>query len=204
MDLDSHYKNLRYTEDLVVAILLGNSVIKKKKGKHTLEFTLEDNKKFILDMYIEKNNINSLNIEKCNSKFILHSSFILERIIKEWTDSIQVSLIDPRYFNRNMFTIWLCLFGHKKKRAVVIQHNNLTYEVQEVLVRLFKEIMNSTTIVTNNYYFKIGAFDKLVMDSIRNNRPSYETAELGTFLNEKEREQLGIMRCTKEGNNQYA
>lgn len=188
--------NLRLTEDLIVALILGNSNIEKEsRGLHRLVFSLPINKQIILEKYLKKNRINSLEFEKDSSgRFTLKHSLILERIISEWTKNCVVEAIDPRYFNKNMFMLWLCLFGEKTKRYVIIKHNHLSYRVQQAIIQLFKEIMSFTTITTNGYYFKISCFKELFLESIRNSRPSYESAELWDLLSNNEKEKLNLLR----------
>jgi len=194
---------MRLTEDLIVALLLGNSKIQKENnGLHSLVFTLPENKQLILEKYLKRNKINSIDIKKySNDEFKLKHSLILERILSEWTENGIVVAIDPRYFNKNMFMLWVCLFGKKRKRDVIIQHNHLAYNVQMTIIQLFKIIMSFNTITTNKCFFKISCFEKIFLESIRNNRPSYESVELWNLLSENAQKKINTLR--KEYGLQY-
>lgn len=178
---------LRMTEDLLVAILLGDSTIQKKSGKHEIKFYLPSQKQKILKMYIEKHRLHSLicieEVIKENDFFIVSNSLVLERIIREWSDGTNVIFLDPRLLKTSTYMLWLCLFGKKVNNQVLIKQNTLTLDTKYTLIYFFERTMRTSYLRLNaEGHLKVQALDELLLASIIENRPSYESLALHELL----------------------
>lgn len=177
---------LRMTEDLIVAILLGDSIIQNRSGKHELKFCLPSNKQKILRMYNEKYCLHSLiciEREKEKDYFLVKNSLVLERIVRDWSDGTNVIAVDPRLLKNSTYMLWLCLFGEKVNDHVIIKQNTLTLDTKHTLIYCFEKTMRTSYLRLNaEGHLKVQALDELLLTSIIENRPSYESLALHELL----------------------
>lgn len=187
INLNMSIPTLRMTEDLIVAILLGDSFIQNKSGKHELKFYLPLNKRKILKMYIEKYQLQHLVFieEMIDEKdtYLVKDSLVLERIIRAWSDGTNIIAMDPRLLRNSTYMLWLCLFGTKVNNQVLIKQNTLTLDTKHTLIYLFEKTMRTSYLRLNaEGHLKVQALDELLLTSIIENRPSYESLELHALL----------------------
>ncbi len=178
---------LKMTEDLLVAILLGDSTIERKGVKHILKFFLPPSKQKILKMYIDKSKLQTLiyidAVPGENNLFIISNSLVLERIIRDWSDGENVIALDPRLLRNSTYMLWLCLFGNKVDNQVVIHQNTLTLNTKHSLIHFFGKTMGNSFLRLNSEgHFKVQALDELLLTSIIEHRPSYESLAILELL----------------------
>ncbi len=201
---------LRMTEDLLVAILLGDSTIQKKSAKHELKFYLPPNKQKILKMYIEKYKLQSLicidGVNEETDFFIVSNSLVLERIIREWSDGTNIIFLDPRLLKNSTYMLWLCLFGRKVNNQVIIKQNTLTLDTKHTLIYFFENTMRTSFLRLNaEGHLKVQAIDELLLASIIDNRPSYESLALHELLTDHSKKSfLQKQEKMKEEMREYA
>lgn len=180
-------KSIKQTEDLLISLLIGNSWIVKPKGRKQseLHFQLKENKQFILGKYLDTNNQAAVVIREVNGEnniYAVEHSIMLERILRDWTNGKEVIAINPINLSTSVFMLWICLFGERLTNEAVLVNNTITMEAAKTLCFYYREYMDSAYILFKNSKFRIGALDEIFLYSIRNNRPSYETLELGTLM----------------------
>lgn len=175
------------TENIIVAILLGNSeIIKKYNGLHEVQFKLPTNRSHILEQYLENNtyaNVDITPINEIEHRYRLNTSFTLEKIIRDWTNEQgKITVFDPTKLTANVFTLWLCLFTIQDTFSVTIKSTSCTKEVAQALCRLYEGLIESSYICYKDSKFHIGALNSVLVYSLRNNRPSYETLSIASLM----------------------
>lgn len=180
-------KCIKQTQDLIVSILIGNSWIVKSRGgnQSELHFKLKDNKHFFLKKYLDSNQNTSVVIREVNIQdniFAVEHSTVLERILRDWTNGNNVIAINPNNLSPAVFMLWICLFGERFKSEAFLENTTMSLKAAKTLCEYYPKYMESAYIVFANSTFTIGALDEVFLYSIRNNRPSYETLELGSLL----------------------
>lgn len=201
-------KKLRMTEELIVTLLLGSGRhIRQKGGNSELEFTLLPDKVYILETYIKQNKI-ELDIRQVEDQphtYILKPSLLLERILRDWTDDEKIIAVDSKYLTSSVFMLWVCLFAEKQENEAIVNKTNLALNAGNTVSYYFNKRMERVIIAYLNNKFHIGALDELFKYSLKTNRPSYETLELGKLLPSKLNGQLNELKQQAEGDflNEY-
>ncbi|MGF9975506.1 hypothetical protein [Viridibacillus arvi] len=175
-------------EDLIVAILLSDSHIRKNHRKnYEILFSLDKEKNYILHNYVIRNNIqDSISIKQIDDqKYVFENNIMLERIVRDWTDGQRVTSINPQLLNTNVYTLLICLFAYKGKKDVII-HTNMAREAQATVQFFIYELMG-THLIPNGKVFKVRLLNKLVAKSIIEGRPYYESMEIMSLLSDQEK-----------------
>lgn len=180
-------KSIKQTEDLLISLLIGNSWIVTPEGskQSELHFQLKENKQFILGKYLDTNSHASIVIREVNPDeniYAIEHSIMLERILRDWTNGKDVIAINPINLSTTVFMLWICLFGERLTNEAVLVNKTMSIEAAKTLCAYYGDYMDSAYIMFKNCKFRIGALDEIFLYSIRNNRPSYETLELGTLM----------------------
>lgn len=180
-------KSIKQTEDLLVSILIGNSWIVTPKGskQSELHFQLNENKQFILRKYLDTNSDAAVIIREVNLNeniYAVEHSLMLERILRDWTNGNEIIAINPINLSTSVFMLWICLFAERLSNESILMNKTISLDAAKTLCAYYGEYMESAYIMFRNNKFRIGALDEVFLYSIRNNRPSYETLELGTLL----------------------
>lgn len=195
------------TENLIVAILIGDStVICKNSGLHELDFTLPTNRQHILKQYLSNNPYAQIEIVQVNEQtntYKIKSNFMLERIIRKWVDDRgKVIAVNPLQLSSSVFMLWVCLFANRTKFEGTIKSRNISLEATRVICKMYAHYLESSYILYKNGCYTIGALNGVFLYSIRNNRPSYETLEIGALLDEEY--SLNQLRQLVEGEMEFA
>lgn len=197
----SSAKTLRHSEEFILALLMGDSLIKGDIHNHKVYFKVDQDKEFVLKLYLDSNLLDYLSIDKISEgTYCLKNSFVLEKILREWSDGNQICAVDPQLLNPNVFLLWICLFAKIQHAEVSIVSHNLTKQVQQTILLIYKEIMKTDSIYLSHNTFKIHSIEDIFIYSIHSHRPSYETVEISRLLNAREIKKInGIIARQTEG-----
>ena len=193
-------KKREHLEDMIVAILLGNSKITRKPNGRCLYFKIDDRKTDILYSYLEGFRLeDQFNIDTWTGDFYVKPSIMLENVLKNWVLDDKVEVIDPLTLRLNAYYIWISLFGEKKPNGVSIL-TNLDSSLQYTLTELFKQQFGTKVYQGNTMHIK--PFSPIVLHAFKSNRPLQESMELTYLLPFKEKE--GIKKLVLEWENERA
>lgn len=188
---------LQTTEDLIVAILLGNSIIETNEKESVIRFQIMNERVKVLENFIEFNQLSYLPLKNtAPGEYILQQDITLKRILTDLTQNNKVKYIDPALLNVNMFMLWFSLFGYKGDRKVYIT-SNIDEAAKKTLVEQLRANLE-LEISAVPKRFIIHSASRLAYLSILHKRPQYETSILIQMANEKERKKLSQLIDDRE------
>lgn len=175
-------------EDMIVAILLSKTDIRKGEYGRSLHFVLKPRKIPVLIDYLERYNLHSqivFNLSTLEGHVL--PSLMLETILRSWVKNDQVQSVDPLSLRLNTYYMWMGLFAEKTPHSVAIP-TDLDPSIQYTLSTLFHQQFNVP--LTQGSMMQIKPFSPVMMQAIQTNRPIEESMELSYLLPNKEKDTI--------------
>ncbi|MFD5853587.1 hypothetical protein ACFWGC_25985 [Cytobacillus pseudoceanisediminis] len=175
-------------EDIIVAILLSKTDIRKDKNGRTLHFVLKPRKIPVFIDYLERYNLHSqivFNLSTLEGHVL--PSLMLETILRSWVKNDQVQSVDPLSLRLNTYYMWMGLFAEKTPHSVAIP-TDLDPSIQYTLSTLFHQQFNVP--LTQGSMMQIKPFSPIMLQAIQTNRPIEESMELSYLLPNKEKDTI--------------
>lgn len=180
---------MQASQDLIVAILLGNSHIKLDTTIQSIRFKLKSDRVKVLENFIDLNQLDFLPFIKCaENEYILEQNVTLKRILVDMSEDSIIKFIDPALLNINTYMLWFCLFGEKGDRKIYVS-SNIDPAAKKILVASLKSNFDiEASFVAKRLI--IHSASRLVFLSLANKRPQYETNILIQMANDSERKKV--------------
>lgn len=175
-------------EDIIVAILLSKTDIRKGKNGRSLHFELKPRKIPVFIDYLERYNLHSqivFNLSTLEGHVL--PSLMLETILRSWVKIDQVQSVDPLSLRLNTYYMWMGLFAEKTPHSVAIP-TDLDPSIQYTLSTLFHQQFNVP--LTQGSMMQIKPFSPIMLQAIQTNRPIEESMELSYLLPNKEKDTI--------------
>lgn len=189
---NSFNRKLQPTEDLIVAILLGNSVLESMDQEKVLKFQILPERVKVLENFIDLNQLTYLPLSSNGEgTYILRQNTVLKRIMVDLMTEEKLVYIDPALLNVNMYMLWFCLFGYKGDRKVYVSSNIDDKAKQTLIDQLQSTLQLQVSAVSKR--FIVHSASRLAYLSIIHKRPQYETSILVQMANENERRKLNLL-----------
>lgn len=183
MSLKNPLENL-----IIVAIFSNGKIVETPNGKAVI-FSIESRKTDILKNYIIKYKLEPyLSFDNANLKWTIKPSIISERLLRDWTLSGKLTAINPNKVNVNTFILWICLFGRKTERNVVLDIN-MSDSLQETIVEVFNRLFHGKLYRTQTFFY-IKPFHFIMLKAIETKKMIPEIAELNYLLPNNERKEF--------------
>jgi hypothetical protein len=177
-------KEKEYLEDMIIAILLTDSEIRKNPNGRSLHFRLDQRKIRVLVDYLKRFNlVSQFNFDTHTLEGYVKPSLMLETTLKTWAWDNKIQVIDPLSLRLNALYIWLGLFAKKTIHGVAVP-TSLDSGLQYTLARIFLEKFKSHLIP--GPYIKVKPFSPIMLNAFKSNRPIEESMELSYLLPKNE------------------
>lgn len=177
---------LQPLENLIIALLVQEYTYKKLNTGSEIEVVLKERKLSFLNKYISRYHLTEhVEINIPNGIVRIKQSVTLLKILKEWTVEGEVVAIEPKKLTINFFMLWLCLFGKKTEKNVVIE-SKLTTSVKNTMSHFFETLLK-TKLIDKGNHFQVLPFTNILLFSYQRKGTLEETAELNYLLPERDR-----------------
>lgn len=195
-------KDIRSLENFIIATMLAEGKIVQTKTGREVHFPFQIRKTELLISYLTKNNLTQhVTLNMNNESGIIRQSIILEKILKDWSNKVEITAINPKKYNLKILTLSICLYAQKSKHGVIL-NTNLKEELQDTITSL----TNLTLPITLRSYkdsFYMKPFFPFLLEAIKFKVTLLETAELNYLLPDKEKV-LFKQKMLKESGEIYA
>lgn len=184
---------LEALENLIIATLLQEPLVTESPNGHikNIQIPLEIGKEDFLNRYIARYKLeNDVTIlqDKDSHTLYLKSSLVIERIVRDWMTRGEVTGLNPSKVSSELFMLWICLYGRKTEKNVVID-TSLDEQVKQTISKFFHKYLH-TNLIDKGIAFQIMPFTNILLKSYQEKRALEETKELNKLLTDKERNKL--------------
>ncbi|MEK5149143.1 MULTISPECIES: hypothetical protein [unclassified Psychrobacillus] len=176
-------------ENLIISFIIQEYTEVNNINESGIKVVLDERKIAFLNKYINRYQLNEhvfINFKTGN--VIIKESVPLARILKEWTINGSVMAMEPNKLNSNFFMLWLCLFGQKKEKSVLI-NSHLPVNVKTTLQHFFYTLLN-TRLIDKGDYLQVMPFSNILLFSYQRKGTIEETSELNYLLPDRDRKKI--------------
>lgn len=196
---------LEALENLTIATLLQKPLVVEHPNGHikNIQIPLEIGKEDFLNKYIVRYKLETdVTILKEYNMLQINQSLVLERIVRDWTTRGEVTGLNPSKVSSELFMLWICLFGRKTEKNVVID-TSLDENVKQTVCKFFHKYLH-TNLIDKGIVFQIMPFTNILLKSYQEKRVLEETKELNKLLTDKERKKLRTILIKWEEYHEFA
>lgn len=182
---------LQALENLIIVTLLQEPQIKEYRNGNVdmIQVQLQEGKETFFTKYVTRYKLeNHVTFSRETNLVKLHQSIVIERLVRDWTTKGEVIGLDPSKLSSELFMLWICLFGRKTEKNVVID-TTLDDHVKHTVCRFFTKYLK-TTLIDKGIVFQIMPFTNILLKSYQEKGALEETEELNKLLTDKERVKL--------------
>ncbi|MGE7983809.1 hypothetical protein [Solibacillus sp. NPDC093137] len=183
LELDLLQKqNIQAREELLMAVLIGNSYVKVDPfSNRSLNFKLDAGKESVLYAYLKSKNLMiDLKVDLTEGyEYSLSNSLIVEKFLRKHVDhNGEIINLTAKELNASVLMLWLCLFANKDKNESTIINPKLSFSMANLIIENYYKHFDSKYIVYLEDRFYIGNLNSIFLYSIKTNRPSIQTMEI--------------------------
>lgn len=175
-------QNIQASEELLMAVLIGNSYVKVDPfGNRSLSFKLDAGKETVLYAYLKSKNLMiDIKVDSTEGyEYSLSNSLIVEKFLRKYIDNNgDIVNLKEENLNASVLMLWLCLFANKDKNESFIINPKLSFSMANLIIDNYYKHFNSKYIVYLEDRFYIGNLNNIFLYSIKTNRPSIQTMEI--------------------------
>lgn len=176
-------------ENLIISFIVQDYTEVITKNICGIQVALDERKISFLNKYINRYELQEhVSIDIRNGNVIIKESVPLARILKEWTNNGVVIAMEPNKLSSNFFMLWLCLFGQKKEKSVLI-NSNLPVNVKTTLQHFFYTLLNAR-LIDKGDHLQVMPFTNILLFSYQRKGTIEETSELNYLLPDRDRKKI--------------